>query len=48
MLCRAVLHVQVDTDDPFDALANILPSAESITRPQPVYTGSEVPEVHPV
>lgn len=31
--------------DPFDALASILPSAESVVPPQPVYTGPEVTEV---
>lgn len=31
--------------DPFDALASILPSAESIAPPQPVFTGPEVTEV---
>lgn len=31
--------------DPFDALASILPSAESVVPPQPVFTGPEVTEV---
>ncbi|XP_029682280.1 calpastatin isoform X9 [Takifugu rubripes] len=30
--------------DPFDALASILPSAESVAPPQPVFTGPEVTE----
>ncbi|XP_026163519.1 calpastatin isoform X36 [Mastacembelus armatus] len=30
--------------DPFDALANILPSSDSVTPPQPVYTGPVVQE----
>lgn len=31
--------------DPFDALASILPSAEPVAPPQPVFTGPEVTEV---
>lgn len=31
--------------DPFDALASILPSADPVAPPQPVYTGPEVEEV---
>ncbi|CAJ1051483.1 calpastatin isoform X4 [Xyrichtys novacula] len=30
--------------DPFDALANILPSVDPVVRPEPVYTGPEVTE----
>lgn len=32
-------------EDPFDALANILPSADPVTPQQPVFTGPEVSEV---
>ncbi|XP_049893052.1 calpastatin isoform X38 [Epinephelus moara] len=31
-------------EDPFDALASILPSSDTIARPQPEYTGPEVKE----
>ncbi|XP_028301642.1 calpastatin isoform X3 [Gouania willdenowi] len=32
-------------EDPFDALASILPSADSVARPEPEYTGPEVTEL---
>ncbi|XP_029948293.1 calpastatin isoform X12 [Salarias fasciatus] len=35
---------QAPDADPFDALANILPSADTVVRPEPVYTGPEVKE----
>ncbi|XP_049430229.1 calpastatin isoform X9 [Epinephelus fuscoguttatus] len=31
-------------EDPFDALASILPSSDTVARPQPEYTGPEVKE----
>lgn len=41
-----MLHAQAPAaDDPFDDLASLLPSAESVTRPEPKYTGPEVKEV---
>lgn len=41
-----MLHVQAASEDPFDALASILPSADPVKPSQPVYTGPEVKEVH--
>ncbi|CAK6958298.1 calpastatin isoform X6 [Scomber scombrus] len=35
---------QAASEDPFDALASILPSADPVTPSQPVYTGPEVKE----
>ncbi|XP_034539969.1 calpastatin isoform X7 [Notolabrus celidotus] len=35
---------QAPAVDPFDALASILPSADAVVRPEPVYTGPEVKE----